>query len=270
MVGVILDVTSRRLAEEERASWLERERAARIRVEETNRALQRLNENLRQFAYAVAHDLKEPLRMVTLYTELLARRYGRQLGSEADRFMETIISGAQRLHTLIDDLLAFTHAGTAAERPPEEVDAQQALAAALRNLSQAVEDSHATVESEPLPVVKAHLAPLTQVFQNLIGNAIKYARPGVPPRIRVCVSQDETHWVFSVTDNGIGIPSEYYSRIFGVFRRLHKDRPGTGIGLAICQRVAEAYGGTIRVSSDEATGSTFTFTLAKVPPLAER
>jgi|GEM_PF-2386448 len=242
----------------------ERQRAKEI-LEEANRGLHRMNENLRQFAYAAAHDLQEPLRMVNLYSQMLKRRFAGELGDQGREFLAFITDGARRMQNLVTDLLTFTQAGDTLDSPTEEVDCNQVLNMAMNNLTVAIAESGAEITSSPLPVVRAHFQPLVQLFQNLLSNAIKY-RSEAPPRIDISVRADGPRWLFSIRDNGIGIAPDYHERIFGVFKRLHKDKyPGTGIGLAICARVVDRYGGRIWLESEEGKGSTFFFTLPQTP-----
>jgi PAS domain S-box-containing protein len=251
LLGTTLDTTERR--------------RQTTRLEEANRALQRMNENLRQFAYAAAHDLKEPLRMVGLYSQLLSRKYTGRFDPAADDFLRMTVEGARRMQELVDDLLAFTETGDVLERPTESVDCNAALDKALRNLATAIHESGADISSGPLPTIHAHMQAMTELFQNLVANAIKYRRDSEKPRVQISCSSSDGTWTFSVEDNGIGIDPSYHNRIFGIFKRLHKGKyPGTGIGLAICQRVVERYNGRIWVdSAGEGHGSTFRFTIPR-------
>ena len=223
--------------------------------------LARSNEELGQFAYIASHDLQEPLRMVASYTQLLSRRYKGKLDSDADEFIAYAVDGANRMQRLIQDLLAYSRVGTAAGAL-QPVDSEEALEQAVRNLTRAIEDSRAVVSHDPLPTVMADEMQLTQLFQNLVGNAIKYQGSGTPV-VHVGAIRKGKKWVFSVKDNGLGIAPEYFDRIFGMFQRLHKreEFDGTGIGLAICKKIVERHGGTISVESEPGHGSTFRFTL---------
>ncbi|MDZ4798595.1 MAG: PAS domain-containing protein [Bryobacteraceae bacterium] len=225
-------------------------------------ALLRANADLQQFAYAAAHDLQEPLRNIALYSQLMERRYSEGLSPEARCCLQHAFDGARRMQTLIEDLLAYTQAATIGDQPTAAVDCNAVLAEVLGILANSLKERDAQVESTNLPVVHAHRTRLVQLFQNLISNAIKYGGPR-PPAIRVSASRAEDQWLFHVEDRGEGIAAEYQERIFGVFRRLHgRDVPGTGIGLAICKRIVEHYGGRIGVLSDgPGQGSTFWFTL---------
>jgi PAS domain S-box-containing protein len=229
------------------------------KVEELNRS----NEELGQFAYIASHDLQEPLRMVASYTQLLSRRYKGKLDGDADEFIAFAVDGASRMQRLIQDLLAFSRVGTKG-KDLLEISSEDALKQAVINLRGAIEESGAVVTHDPLPTVLADEMQLIQLFQNLVGNAIKYQRPGVP-RVHIsATSNGETKWNFAVKDNGLGIDAQYFERIFGLFQRLHKrdEFAGTGIGLAICKKIVERHGGSIAVESQLGQGSTFRFALA--------
>jgi PAS domain S-box-containing protein len=225
--------------------------------------LNRSNEELSQFAYVASHDLQEPLRMVASFTELLARRYKGKLDSDADEFIGFAVDGARRMQRLIQDLLAYSRVATRGN-DLVHTSSEAALRRALMNLRGAIEESGALVTHDPLPTAMADERQLIQVFQNLIGNAIKYQNPGVP-RIHISAARNaDKKWTFSVQDNGLGIEPQYFEKIFVIFQRLHKrdEFSGTGIGLAICKRIVERHGGTISVESQLGHGSTFTFDLA--------
>jgi PAS domain S-box-containing protein len=225
--------------------------------------LKRSNEELAQFAYIASHDLQEPLRMVASYTQLLSRRYKGKLDADADEFIAFAVDGANRMQRLIQDLLAYSRVGTKG-KDLVETSSEDALQQALTNLRGAIQDGGALVTHDPLPTVLADERQLIQLFQNLVGNAIKYQSPGVP-RVHVSAARNGgTKWMFSVKDNGLGIDSKYFERIFGMFQRLHKrdEFSGTGIGLAICKKIAERHGGRISVESQPGQGSTFSFALA--------
>jgi PAS domain S-box-containing protein len=226
--------------------------------------LDRSNKELEQFANVASHDLQEPLRMVSSYTQLLARRYKGKLDKDADEFIDYAVDGANTMQRLINDLLSYSRVGTRG-KPPEPVSADMALDRALENLKLALEESQAEVKREPLPTVKADDVQLIQVFQNLIANAIKF-RGDEPPRIFVACQARGREWVFSVRDNGIGIDPQYLERIFIIFQRLHQrgKYPGTGMGLAICKKVILRLGGRIWAESKPGEGSTFFFTLPRM------
>lgn len=236
---------------------------ARMNVDlrKTNESLARSNEDLARFAFMASHDLQEPLRMITTYAQLLEKRYHHQLDREALTFVDHIVGGSRRMRELLADLLTYTQIGEDTESSPEPADLNAVLQTVLQNLRLAVEENHAVITSDPLPAVNAYAAHCVLLFQNLIGNAIKY-RSEDPPRVHISVQREGSRWRFAVADNGIGIAPEYHQRIFGMLKRLHgKEIPGTGIGLAICQRVVERYNGKICVESQAGQGATFLFTL---------
>lgn len=246
-VVTFFDITERRQADELLAKKTEE--------------LVRSNAELERFAYVASHDLQEPLRMVASYVQLLAKRYQGRLDADADDFIHYAADGATRMQQLINDLLAYSRVGT---RGKEFVptNANQVLEDALFNLSRAIGDSKANITADKLPSVTADGSQLTQVFQNLIGNAIKF-RGKERPDIHVGVSLEQGEWRFTVRDNGIGIPAEHLDRVFQIFQRLHsrEEYPGTGIGLSICKRIVERHGGRIGAESETGKGSTFWFTL---------
>jgi light-regulated signal transduction histidine kinase (bacteriophytochrome) len=245
-------------------------KAAEQKLDQTIDELRRSNEELGQFAYIASHDLQEPLRMVASYTQLLSKRYKGRLDDDADEFIAFATDGANRMQRLIEDLLAYSRVGTKGA-DPEATSSEAALEQALVNLRGAVKASGAVVTHEHLPIVWADEMQLTQVFQNLVGNAIKYHGAEVP-RVHICAAKDDGSaaegnggiWDFSVSDNGMGIDPQYFGKIFGVFQRLHKrdEFAGTGIGLAICKKIVERHGGTISVESQPGLGSTFHFSLS--------
>jgi len=225
--------------------------------------LHRSNEELGQFAYIASHDLQEPLRMVASYTQLLSRRYKGKLDSDADEFIAFAVDGASRMQRLIQDLLAYSRVGTKG-KDLAETSSDAALQQAIINLRGAIEERGAMItHDDPLPVVLADEMQLVQLFQNLIGNAIKYHRSGVPQVHVSVVRNGAKKWNFAVKDNGLGIDPQYFERIFGMFQRLHKrdEFAGTGIGLAICKKIVERHGGNITVESQPGLGSTFGFSL---------
>ena len=222
----------------------------------------RANQDLEQFAFSATHDLQEPLRSVKIYSELLAKRHGDTLNEEAKKFITFVHNGATRMEMLVRDLLAYTQLAKF-DVPSEVSDANAALNGALANLGGAVSESGAKITVDPLPLLPVHGMHLQQVFQNLIGNAIKYRSPARHPLVHVGVERQERHWLFAVSDNGIGIDPEYKENVFGLFKRLHTsdEYSGTGIGLAICQRIVDRYHGRIWVESEPGSGSIFRFTL---------
>jgi len=250
VTAAIRDITTRKAAE---ANLLNK-------MEELNRS----NEELGQFAYIASHDLQEPLRMVASYTQLLSRRYKGKLDPDADEFIAFAVDGASRMQGLIQDLLAYSRVGTKG-KDLLDISSEDALRQALINLRGAIEEKGALVTHDPLPSVLADEMQLVQLFQNLVGNAIKYQRSGIP-RVHISAAKNGgKKWTFSVKDNGLGIDSQYFEKIFGMFQRLHKreEFAGTGIGLAICKKIVERHGGSISVESEPGHGSTFRFALAE-------
>ena len=240
------------------------QRAALVHAHEelkaANQAILSANETLRRFAYAASHDLQEPLRSVTGYSELLQKRYGGRLDNDATEFIEYIHMGATRMRNLLQALLEYSRAGPRGE-PARDVDTNAALRMALENLEMAIDDSGAEIDAGKLPHVCGHDVAVVQLFQNLIGNAIKYSG-GKPPVIHVWAEREKTWWRFAVRDQGSGIDPRNHQRIFGIFKRAHgPEYPGTGVGLAICAKIVEGYGGRIYVESALDQGSTFWFTL---------
>jgi light-regulated signal transduction histidine kinase (bacteriophytochrome) len=225
--------------------------------------LSRSNAELEQFAYVASHDLQEPLRMIASYTQLILRRYGDRFDGNAKEFMDFIVDGATRMKQLIEDLLAYSRVGTHGTEF-KTTDCKAAVQKALANLRAAIESSAGTVTHDSLPTVNADEFQLVQLFQNLIGNALKL-RGAQTPNIHISSQDKADAWTFAVKDNGIGIDAEYFDRVFMVFQRLHNrtDYPGTGIGLAICKKVVDRHGGRIWIESEAGIGSTFWFTVPK-------
>jgi len=230
--------------------------------------LERSNAELEQFAYVASHDLQEPLRKVASFCQLLQRRYVGQLDARADQYIEYAVDGAKRMQVLIDDLLAFSRVGRL-DREPALISCASTVSAARTNLTAEIRNSGAVIETADLPVVRAEFSLITSLFQNLLGNAIKF-RSQEPPHIVISVQRLEAFWQFAVADNGIGIDPEYADKIFVIFQRLH-DRAtysGTGIGLAMCRKIVEYYGGKIWLETTASAGATFCFTLP-IPPEGE-
>jgi len=245
--GTAQDITERKRAEEE--------------LRRTSEDLARSNKDLEQFAYVASHDLQEPLRVVTGFVQLLKQQYGDRLDADADKYIEFATDGAKWMKLLINDLLAYSRVGTRGGEPAP-TDASEVLRRALANLQTGIEETAAEITHSPLPTVRADGAQLVHLFQNLIGNALKF-RSQSPSKIHVDACQEGDHWLFSVRDNGIGIDPEFREQIFLIFQRLHtrQQYPGTGIGLAICKKIVDRHGGQIWVESQPGLGSTFYFTL---------
>jgi PAS domain S-box-containing protein len=242
----------------------ERKQVEKALAEQTAE-LERSNAELQQFAYVASHDLQEPLRMVASYTQLLARRYKDKLDTDANEFIDYAVDGATRMQTLINDLLAYSRVGTKG-KSFDLTDCEVIWERALANLQEAIAESSARVSHDPLPTVIADDLQLSQLFQNLISNAIKFRRDDQPPQIHVSAKRKDKELVFSVRDNGIGIDSRYVERIFVIFQRLHnkEDYPGTGIGLAICKKIVERHRGRIWIESQPNQGTTVYFTIPMV------
>jgi light-regulated signal transduction histidine kinase (bacteriophytochrome) len=223
--------------------------------------LKRSNEELQQFAYVASHDLQEPLRMVTSYMQLLQQRYKEQLDPDAQEFISYAVDGASRMKSLIQDLLTYSRVETAA-REFSTVDMNDVVKTVQRHLRFTLEETGTSLTNDELPKIRADEQQITQLFQNLISNAIKF-RSDQAPHVHVGVKREGRFWQFCVQDNGIGIDQQYYQRIFIIFQRLHNRSkyPGTGIGLAICKKVVERHGGNIWVESTPGQGTTFYFTL---------
>ncbi|HUU63016.1 MAG TPA: PAS domain S-box protein [Dehalococcoidia bacterium] len=247
--GVDKDITERKRAEEERERLLH--------------DLERSNAELEQFGYIISHDLQEPLRMVASYTQLLEKRYKGSLDADAEEFIAYAVDGSKRMQNMIQSLLSYSRVGTRG-KPFEPTECESVFKQALDNLKVTIDESGAGVTHDPLPRVMADETQMIQLFQNLLGNAIKF-RGEEQPRIHVSAKQDSNECLFSVGDNGIGINPEYFDRIFVIFQRLHgrEEYPGTGIGLSVCKRIVERHGGRIWVESQPGEGSTFHFTIPK-------
>jgi signal transduction histidine kinase len=229
--------------------------------EEANEKLARSNEDLERFAFVASHDLQEPLRMITLFSQLLVRSYTGDAATEAGGYVRNIVAGTKRIRNLLSDLLAYTDIGASSTSVAHPVDLNRTLRQVLENLRAAIDESGATITVEHLPALRVHEAHFVSVFQNLISNSLKY-RGERPPEIHLGYEIRDGWLRFSVSDNGIGIDPEYHAKIFVAFKRLHGHNiAGTGIGLAICQRVVDRYKGRIRVESEVGRGATFIFTL---------
>lgn len=260
VIGAVLvfrDVTARRESE------------AQLRG--LNRDLKRINEDLQQFSYAASHDLKEPLRTVTNYLQLIRLRFsGKVLDSEAAKLFDIAVAGAQRMHALVEALLDYSRTGAVQEGALQLIPIDRIVRDAIGNLQSSISECGAEIVVGHLPAVRGNPLHLTQLFENLIGNALKY-RSEQPPRIAVNAVESGREWIFSIEDNGIGIPREYQAQIFGIFKRLHGDEyPGTGIGLATCKKIVERHGGTIWVESEAGQGAKFCFTLPRTAARASK
>jgi PAS domain S-box-containing protein len=255
-IGIRIDVTDLKIREQA--------------LDDKAKELERSNGELEQFAYVASHDLQEPLRMVASYCQLLGRRYKGKLDKDADEFIGFAVEGASRMQLLINDLLAYSRVGRG-NRPLEPLALGDAVEGALANLTDAVAESGARIERAALPRVLGDRSQLTQLFQNLIGNAIKFRRDE-PVVIRIAAEQDGAMWRVTVADNGIGIEADYVERVFQIFQRLHErgKYPGTGIGLAIAKKVVEHHGGRIWIESTPGAGSQFHFTLQAAPSAETR
>lgn len=240
---------------------------AKIMSDETARkqlqdSLTESNAALEQFAYVASHDLQEPLRTMSAFAQLLTNKYKGRLDAEADQFLSLIVNASVRMSALVRDLLAYARVHTEDERPAS-VALDEDLEAALTHLDQAIRESGATVTHDPLPTLAVDRGQIVRLFQNLVGNAVKYRNPEKAPMVHVSAEQKGTEWVFSVRDNGIGFDPQYAAAIFSPFKRLHtaEEYPGTGVGLAICRRIVQAQGGRIWAESQPGEGATFLFTL---------
>ena len=243
-----------------------REKKLREENRRNQEELARSNRDLEQFAYVASHDLQEPLRMIAAYTQLLSERYRGKLDKDADKYIDYVIDGAMRMQALIEGLLAFSRVGRHGIEL-QSADCNMAVEMAKKNLDAAMRESGAAVKHEALPVIVADSALLVQVFQNLMGNSIKF-HGAQPPVISIGAEKAGQEWIFSVTDNGIGIAAEHAQAIFAIFKRLHThaEYPGSGIGLSICKKIIEQHGGRIWVESLPGQGSTFKFTVPVLLP----
>jgi PAS domain S-box-containing protein len=257
--GIIRDNTERKRLEAELNDTIER-------LEAANQQLEASNERLEQFAYAVSHDLQEPLRMVSSYLQLLERRYADELDEDAEEFIEYAAGGADRMRSMVESLLEYSRVTTGGD-PPEPTDVGAVLRDVRDDLQLRIEETDATITADELPTVTVDPDQLAQVFRNLVENALRHGGDD-PPRIHVGVERTDDVWQFSVRDEGVGIDPEYHDRIFRVFEQGQSpvEAQGTsGIGLALCERIVERHGGDIWVDSEPGEGATFTFTLPRTP-----
>ena len=266
IISVIRDISERKRVEEKvrllNSHLEELNTHLEERVVKRTEELQRSNEELAQFAYVASHDLQEPLRTVSVYTQLLAKRYSKMLDGDAKLFMEYVTDGAQRMECLIRDLLDFSQIDRRKVEHFRTVSSEHSLLEAVANLQTAIAESSAAISHDPLPPIKGDSIQLTRLFQNLLVNSIKYRDPHLAPVIHVAAQREGREWHFTVKDNGIGIEPQYAEKVFGIFKRLHgRDNPGTGIGLAICKKIVTRHGGRIWVESQLGEGATFHFTL---------
>jgi light-regulated signal transduction histidine kinase (bacteriophytochrome) len=239
-------------------------RSSRGELQRANAALKRSNEDLERFAYAASHDLQEPLRMVVIYSQLLKEEYGSKLDSQALLYLHFAMDGALRMEALVRDLLSYSRTSAPVETPKSGVSAEEAIRKVFANMAASIQEAEAAIFVDPLPMVRIPEIHLVQIFQNLISNALKYRRHGIKADIRISAERCDGGWVFAVKDNGIGMAAQYQDQVFGVFRRLHgQDRPGTGIGLALCKSLVERHGGKVWVESVLGEGSTFFFTVTE-------
>ena len=233
------------------------------RVRERTGELSRSNEELRQFAYAASHDLKEPMRTIASYTQLLQQRYLEKLDEDGREFLHYVVDAVRRMDTLLGDLLTYSQQLGSKPALLQAVNADAVLMGVLMNLQALIKETGATVTRDPLPTdISSDFAQLSLLLQNLVSNAIKYRKQDVAPQIHISAEEKDGDWVFSVRDNGLGIGAEYKEQIFGIFKRLHgREYPGTGMGLAICKKIVERHGGRIWVESTVGEGSTFFFSI---------
>ncbi|WP_083804486.1 PAS domain S-box protein [Methanobacterium lacus] len=276
-ISFIYDITERKISEEHKEILLKKEQDLSEKLQHSNQELLDIqekltktikkleisNSELQQFAYVASHDLKEPLRMVTSFLQLLKQRYEYELDSDANEFIDFAVDGAKRMHNLIEDLLAYSRIMTKGKEF-DVMDMEEVLEHVIINLKVSIDETHAEITYDPLPKIWADESQMIQLLQNLIENSIKYRNQEVP-RIHVSVKEEEEEWIFSVRDNGIGIASKHAQKIFMIFKRLHTNQEydGTGIGLAIIKRIIDRHSGRVWVESELGQGSTFFFTISK-------
>lgn len=231
------------------------------------RALQRSNQDLEQFAYAASHDLQEPIRTISLFSNLLKTRHADSLPPEAQEYVGYLAESSSRMQELVTGVLEYSRLASSADQPDQRIETEEILAAVLKNLRAAIEQTHAEVKHDRLPAVRGNRLQLLQLFQNLLSNAIKYRTKNVPPQIEISVGKQNGFWQFCVADNGIGIDAKYHSQIFGIFKQLNQgERGGAGVGLAISKRIVERHGGSISIESSAGKGCRFYFTLQPADP----
>ncbi|MFX1372558.1 MAG: ATP-binding protein [Promethearchaeota archaeon] len=251
IIGIIVSLLSEHIAKEE------------IEFNEIMNDLKRSNEDLQQFAYVASHDLQEPLRAIVSFSQLLEERYSDKINSNGAEFIHFIIDGAKKMNILIKDLLSYSRITTQAQ-PSKLTNLEEVLKEALFNLQEAIKESDAIITYDEMPILKVDKIQFIQLFQNLISNSIKF-RKQESPKIHIGIKKINDKWLFSIKDNGIGIESKYFNKLFNIFYRLHtkEEYPGTGIGLPICKKIVQRYGGEIWVESEYGKGSTFYFTIAQ-------
>jgi light-regulated signal transduction histidine kinase (bacteriophytochrome) len=240
-----------------------RARMRQYEIRSRQEALIQANADLEQFAHSASHDLREPLRTIGIYSDLLARDYGNELDQRGRGFLDLVARSVFRMDALLSDLLSYAHASSISEGELPPISANRALEAALKNLDGSILESNAKISAAEMPTVRMRESHLSQIFQNLLGNAIKYRKEGCSPVIEISAHKSDGNWIFTIADNGIGVPPAYKESIFGIFQRLHTDSKyfGTGMGLAICKRIVERYRGSIWVESDSEEGARFSFSI---------
>ncbi len=249
IVGIVVSKLSENISKRE------------IEFNQITEDLRRSNEDLQQFAYVASHDLQEPLRAIVSFSQLLEEKYHDNIDEDGKEFIHFITDGAKKMNTLIKDLLLYSRITTQA-KASKKTDLEEVIKDALFNLKESIDESGAIITYDEMPILKIDKTQFIQLFQNLISNAIKFRRID-PPKIHIGVNNINNEWFFSVKDNGIGIEQQYYSKLFNIFYRLHtkEEYPGTGIGLPICKKIVQRYGGKIWVESELGKGSTFYFTI---------
>ncbi|MFX1418958.1 MAG: ATP-binding protein, partial [Promethearchaeota archaeon] len=249
VIGIVVSILSEHISKRE------------TEFNEIMENLRRSNEDLQQFAYVASHDLQEPLRAIVSFSQLLEDKYQDKIDMNGKEYIHFITDGAKKMNTLIKDLLLYSRITTHA-KPSKIVDIKMVLEDALYNLQEAIKESGTVITYDKMPILKVDKTQFIQLFQNLLSNAIKF-RSTEPPRIHIGAIKLNDEWLFSVKDNGIGIESKYFAKLFNIFYRLHtkEEYPGTGIGLPICKKIVQRYGGKIWVESELSKGSTFYFTI---------
>jgi len=240
-----------------------RARMRQYEIRSRQEALVQANADLEQFAHSASHDLREPLRTIGIYSDILARDYGNELDKRGIEYLHLIGKSVSRMDLLLSDLLSYSHASSISDEEVEPIPSNRALEAALKNLDGSIQQSNAKISVPEMPAVRMRESHLSQIFQNLLGNSLKYRKEGCQPAIEIFTRKSGGHWIFTIADNGIGVPAAYKESIFGIFQRLHTDSKysGTGMGLAICKRIVERYRGQIWVESKCGEGARFSFSV---------